>query len=123
MACFADDAKTPLLPIASLDYQASTVLLIIAFFCLNVTLNLLNKWALGIYGFHFPLILTICHMAFSFTALLPNMLSKRVKSKHVPTLKKQWLGLITTGTLMAANVALNNFSLIGLTLSLNQVIR
>ena len=103
--------------------RVSTVLVLAAFLCLNVTLNLMNKWALSTYGFRFPILLTACHMAFSFIALLPVMLSKTAKLKHIATLKKQWLGLLTAGILMAANVALNNLSLVGLSLSLNQIIR
>lgn len=45
----------------------------IHFLCrLNSTLNLLNKWALGVYGFRFPLLLTSCKLrAACGTAALP----------------------------------------------------
>ena len=79
--------------------------------------------ALGVYGFSFPLLLTTCHMAFSFCVLLPFMLREPFRSKHAATLQKQWKGLLAIGIYMAANISLNNLSLVLITLSLNQVIR
>lgn len=62
-------------------------------------------------------------MAFSFSVLLPVMLREPYKSKHAATLQKQWKGLVAIGVYMAANISLNNLSLVLITLSLNQVIR
>eukprot|EP00891_Asterochloris_glomerata_P001266 jgi/Astpho2/1266/Aster-07111 len=78
---------------------------------------------LGIHGFAFPLLLTSCHMGFSFLALLPLMLREPYVSRHMPTLKQQWKGLVAIGLFLAANISLNNLSLVLITLSLNQVIR
>ena len=104
---------------------------------------------LGIHGFAFPLLLTSCHMGFSFLALLPLMLREPYVSRHMPTLKQQWKGLVAigeaclltclqcthcpvvwlrpllspAGLFLAANISLNNLSLVLITLSLNQVIR
>lgn len=94
-----------------------------AYLTLNVTLNLMNKWLLGIYGFSFPLLLTSCHMLFSFLMLLPFMLREPFRSLHKATLQKQWKGIIGIGLFMAVNIAFNNLSLVQITLSLNQVIR
>lgn len=94
-----------------------------AYLILNSTLNLMNKWLLGIYGFSFPLLLTSCHMLFSFLILLPFMLREPFKSLHAATLQKQWKGIIGIGLFMAVNIAFNNLSLVQITLSLNQVIR
>ena len=58
------------------------------------------RWALGIYGFRFPLLLTSCHMGFSFVALLPFMLREPFLSKHKDTLQKQWKGLVAIGLFM-----------------------
>ncbi|KAL3130623.1 hypothetical protein ABBQ38_008017 [Trebouxia sp. C0009 RCD-2024] len=102
---------------------ALNVLLVFAYLGLNSVLNLTNKWALGVYGFSFPLLLTTCHMAFSCCVLLPFMLREPFRSKHRPTIEKQWKGLVAIGIYMAANVSLNNLSLVLITLSLNQVIR
>ena len=96
---------------------------IAAYLTLNSTLNIMNKWLLGIYGFTFPLLLTTCHMLFSFFILLPFMLMPPFKALHVPTLRKQWKGVIGIGLFMAVNIAFNNLSLVSITLSLNQVIR
>ena len=43
---------------------------------LNSFLNLLNRWALGLYGLRFPLIMTSCHMIFGSAALAPMMLMR-----------------------------------------------
>ena len=94
-----------------------------AYLTLNSTLNLMNKWLLGVYGFSFPLLLTSCHMLFSFLILLPFMLREPLKSLHKATLQKQWKGIIGIGLFMAVNIAFNNLSLVQITLSLNQVIR
>ena len=99
------------------------LLLVFAYLGLNSVLNLTNKGSLGIYGFNFPLLLTTCHMAFGFCVLLPFMLQEPFRSKHQHTLEKQWKGLIAIGIYMAANISLNNLSLVLISLSLNQVIR
>jgi drug/metabolite transporter (DMT)-like permease len=75
------------------------------------------------YGFKFPLLLTCCHMLFSFLALLPFMLSRSMMAKHEDTLRRQWKGFVAIGLFMALNISLNNSSLVEMTLSLNQVIR
>jgi drug/metabolite transporter (DMT)-like permease len=100
----------------------STVLLVAAYLTLNSTLNLMNKWALGRYGLRFPLTLTSTHMAFSFVILAPFAL-RTSWDEHRHTLKTQWKGLLYVGGFLALNIALNNISLVDITLSLNQVIR
>ena len=100
--------------------------LVTAYLTLNSLLNLTNKWVLSSstgYGFTFPLALTCCHMAFSFVALLPYMLGKSMRGTHRKSIEKQWKGLVAIGVLMAANIALNNSSLVNMSLSLNQIIR
>ena len=105
---------------------------------------------LGIHGFAFPLLLTSCHMGFSFVVLLPFMLCKPYVGRHRATLEQQWKGLVAigeaacplaclrcmacsllwlrpllcpSGLFLAANISLNNLSLVLITLSLNQIIR
>jgi hypothetical protein len=82
----------------------------------------MNKWALGHYGFKYPLLLTSTHMAFSFVVLAPFALKTSLET-HVRTLQKQWKGIVYIGSFMALNIALNNLSLLDISLSLNQVIR
>lgn len=126
------------------------VTLIAAYLSLNTSLNLLNKvgaclgewqargalgrrappelcpaslqWALGVYGFRFPFLLTSTHMAFSFLVLAPFALRTSWET-HLRTLEKQWKGILYIGGFMALNIALNNISLLDISLSLNQVIR
>ena len=83
----------------------------------------LNKTAVGASGFSFPLFMTVGHMVFSFIVLAPFMAFQPFISLHHATLSKQWKGLICIGAFMALNIALNNLSLVEITLSLNQVIR
>jgi hypothetical protein len=90
---------------------------------LNISLNMLNKWVLSHYGFRFPLLMSLCHMAFSFFTLAPIMLLKSFREQHTATLQKQWLGLLGVGIFFAVNIGFNNVSLVSISLSLNQVIR
>lgn len=90
---------------------------------LNSFLNLFNRWALGIYGFKFPLIVTCCHLFFGFVALAPYQLLGKNKDIHENALRETWPGIVLVGLFMAVNIALNNASLVGMVLSLNQVIR
>ncbi len=96
--------------------------LIALYISLNSSLNMMNRYALGIYGFTFPILLTICHMMFAFVVLLPIMVAS-TKMQHRATLSRQYKGLICIGVFMALNVSLNNLSLVQISLSLNQVIR
>eukprot|EP00889_Picochlorum_renovo_P008949 jgi/Picre1/35979/NNA_003436.t1 len=96
------------------------VFLITSYLALNASLNLLNKWALG-HGLKFPLALTCAHMAFSFIVLAP--LSILNPLGHRETLVKEWKAIGYIGSSMALSIALNNVSLLEITLSLNQVIR
>ena len=52
---------------------------------------------LGVHGFAFPLLLTSCHMGFSFVTLLPFMLREPFVSKHRATVAQQWKGLVAIG--------------------------
>ena len=102
---------------------AQTTVLIALYLSLNSVLNLANKYVLGMYGFSFPLLLTTCHMLFSFVVLAPYMASASMRSKHTDTLDKQWKGIVAIGVFMGTNIALNNTSLVQMTLTLNQIIR
>ena len=81
-----------------------------------------SQWALGIYGFRFPFLLTSAHMAFSFAALAPVALCMP-RELHERTLRQQWRGIVYIGAFMALNITLNNMSLQDITLTLNQIIR
>ncbi|GAX79732.1 hypothetical protein CEUSTIGMA_g7173.t1 [Chlamydomonas eustigma] len=51
------------------------------------------------------------------------MVTKSYRELHVPTLHKQWMGILAIGTFFAVNIGFNNISLLTIPLSLNQVIR
>jgi hypothetical protein len=61
-------------------------------------------------------------MAFSFVVLAPAALLQPMEV-HRATLEKQWKGILYIGSFMALNIALNNISLLDISLSLNQIIR
>jgi drug/metabolite transporter (DMT)-like permease len=91
---------------------------------LNSFLNLLNRWALGLYGLKFPLIMTSCHMIFGSCALAPMMLlSQSYASRHASVLANDWKGLATIAVMNGFQIACNNASLTVMELSMNQVIR
>ena len=77
----------------------------------------------GCAGFAFPLAMTVSHMAFSFAMLAPIMMLPSFRILHWATLQKQWKGMLFIGAFLALNIALNNISLVEISLSLNQVIR
>jgi drug/metabolite transporter (DMT)-like permease len=89
---------------------------------LNSSLNLLNRYTLGHAGFRFPVTLTCAHLLFQTLALAP-LVATRGGSNHAETLGRSWRGLVAIGAFMAVNIALNNASLLHLSLSFNQVIR
>ena len=91
---------------------------------LNSGLNLLNRWALGLYGLKFPLIMTSAHMIFGSTALSPMMLlQESYASRHALVLQNDWKGLATIAIMNGFQIACNNASLTVMELSMNQVIR
>lgn len=102
---------------------ATFIIMCAAFFSLNIGLSMANSWALRIYGFSFPLILTICHMTFTFVFLFPIMMRPPHSAKHKDALRKQWLAILILGMAMATNIACNNMSMVHISLSLNQIIR
>lgn len=61
-------------------------------------------------------------MAFSFAVLAPVALLHGWEA-HRRTLHQQWPGILCIGSFMALNIALNNISLLDISLSLNQIIR
>lgn len=112
--------------------RGSTVLVVFLFFVLNQCLSLLNRWALGVQGFRFPIMLTMCQALFFFLqVLVGSLFSSRMRDivsrsyrevvgiRSVDALQKiVWVGLWTS-----ANIVLNNVSLVYITLTLNQIIR
>ena len=60
-------------------------------------------------------------MAFSFAVLTPVALWEPVRS-HKRMLEKQWRGIVAIGACMALSIALNNISLLDVSLTLNQII-
>ena len=99
-------------------------LLVIFFLSLNSGLSLLNRWALGLFGLRFPLVMTAMHMIFGSFALSPLMLlSERYSSQHEAILQKDWKGIALVGAMNGVQIAMNNASLTMIELSMNQVIR
>mmetsp|Transcript_5731 Transcript_5731/g.12489 ORF Transcript_5731/g.12489 Transcript_5731/m.12489 type:complete len:323 (-) Transcript_5731:532-1500(-) len=100
------------------------VFIICAYLLLNSFLNLLNRWALGLYGLRFPLIMTACHMIFGSCALSPLMFLKdEYSSRHASVMQNDWKGLAVIAVMNGFQIACNNASLTVMELSMNQVIR
>lgn len=108
-------------PKSNWSKAAFYIMLFALYLCLNSVLNLANRWALGLSGFSFPILLTMAHAAFSFSVLGPILSARKVD--HATTLRKSWRGIVLIGILMGCNIACNNLSLVHLPLSLNQVTR
>ena len=89
---------------------------------LNSLLNLLNRWALGLHGLRFPLIMTASHMIFGSCALSPLMfLSPKYADKHTEVIQNDWKGLVAIAVMNGFQIACNNASLTVMELSMNQV--
>lgn len=98
--------------------------LCLLYIALNVALNFLNRWALGLHGFTFPLALTAAHMLLNPVLLLPVMLARGVAwEEHRRTVCAQWKVILVVGLLNGVQIALNNSSLVLMELTLNQVVR
>jgi len=104
---------------------ARVILTVGLYLGLNSSLNLLNRYTLGMAGFKFPVSLTCMHLLFQICALAPIVLlrSNVGKESHRDVITRLWKGLLAIGTFMAINISLNNASLLHLSLSYNQVIR
>jgi hypothetical protein len=100
------------------------IFIIFAYLGLNSLLNLLNRWALGLHGLRFPLIMTASHMIFGSCALAPMMLlNQNYLSKHASVLSNDWKGLAAIAVMTGFQIACTNASLTVMELSMNQVIR
>lgn len=98
--------------------------IVVCFLSLNSALSLLNRWALGVHGFRFPLAMTALHMLFGSFALSPLMLLRpQYSDAHREIVGQHGRTLSLIGALNALQIAANNASLQSIELSLNQVIR
>jgi len=104
--------------------QAGSAGLCLLYIILNASLNFLNRWALGVHSFTFPLALTGAHMLLNPVLLLPVMLAKGLTWQDFSqTVGTKWKGIVVVGLLNGVQIALNNSSLVVMELSLNQVVR
>ncbi|KAG8464669.1 hypothetical protein KFE25_010037 [Diacronema lutheri] len=102
--------------------RAFFVLLYLAF---NATFNLFNRWALHMSGFHFPVVMTACHVLVSTILLLPlfSVGHYRAGNASVLSSRRVLRDLAVVGVLQGLQVATNNASLVYIELSMNQVVR
>lgn len=70
-----------------------------------------------------PRTLSAGHLAFGFLALAPTALRRYSWRHHVATLRQQGAGVAAIGASLAFGIVLNNYSLLDISLPLNQVIR
>ena len=64
--------------------------LIAMYIILNSSLNLANRYALGMISFAFPISLTCMHMLFSFIVLSPYFFSGARRERSIAVLKRAW---------------------------------
>ena len=105
--------------------SARVILTVFLYLGLNSSLNLLNRYTLGMAGFKFPVSLTHAPRVSDLRAGTDRAPAPRGQ-RDAPrgreaTVARQ--GLFAIGTFMAVNISLNNASLLHLSLSYNQVIR
>lgn len=95
-----------------------------AYLVLNVAINTFNKWTLGVYGFGYPLSVTLAHQVFSFAAITVWLRARDPARER--TYRDKWeaqkWGLTFTGVMTAMNLGFNNGSLVLVSLSANQLI-
>lgn len=101
----------------------ANALLIGIYMALNAGLNFANRWALGVHGFSFPLVLTAAHMLLNPVFLLPLMMHRAYRLEHSRLVLENWRGLLGIAALNAVQISLNNSSLVHIELSMNQVVR
>ena len=96
--------------------------LVCAYLVLNTGLSLLNRWALGVLGLRFPILMTSTHMIFGAWALTPMMtLSDAYAVEHRGVLRGQWRGLAAVAVLNGVQITANNASLAVMELSLSLI--
>ncbi|KAG8465129.1 hypothetical protein KFE25_012492 [Diacronema lutheri] len=105
--------------------SAEKVLFVALYFSFNATLNLFNRWALHTSGFHFPIVMTACHMLMSTVMLLPLFTTGHYGQRHTSVMSSRRVvrDVAVVGVLHGLQIALNNASLVHLELSMNQVVR
>ena len=97
---------------------------VVAFLVINSSLSLLNRWALGLHGLRFPLLLTASHMIFGSALLSPLMLlHDGYYARHREEVCGRGKALAAIGLMNAAQISLNNWSLVYIELAINQVVR
>jgi len=94
----------------------------------NVSINYFNSYVLGHTNFHYPFLFSLCNKAISIFVLSGATTMNRLVRGMPLEADKVWEQLkrpsvLAFGTLTGVNVGLNNWSLMLMTLTLNQVIK
>ena len=96
--------------------------LVLAYLALNTALSVLNRVALGMSSFRFPVFVTATHMALGSTALAPSVVGA-TDDDLCSIFVSEWKGLLLVSALNGLQIAANNASLTEIGLSMNQVVR
>ncbi|KAF4717903.1 hypothetical protein FOZ63_013849, partial [Perkinsus olseni] len=120
-----DKAQKPTASCSGTVLYRLYVTFIILLYCgLNATMGLFNRWALGVHGFHFPLILTGANMVAMVLTIGPVVACWPSMRAQVSThLRKHIWPVCAVSILNGVQLALNNASLVRIELSMNQIIR
>ena len=97
-----------------------TAAIVIAWFCSNIVLLLMNKFLLSNYGFKKPVFLTLCHMLACVILSIAFNTSQYMPRKSVSS-NKQLIKISLLAVVFAMSVVLGNVSLKFVPVSFSQV--
>lgn len=106
---------------SKMGMDATTIIVIFAWYTSNIGVLLLNKYLLSIYGFKYPVFLTLCHMVactgLSYLVSLMQFVPRQgIKSKQ------QFIKISVLAVVFCGSVVCGNVSLRFLPVSFNQAI-
>mmetsp|Transcript_4162 Transcript_4162/g.7726 ORF Transcript_4162/g.7726 Transcript_4162/m.7726 type:complete len:386 (+) Transcript_4162:206-1363(+) len=106
---------------SSVSMEPLTLFLIFAWYTSNIGVLLLNKYLLSIYGFKYPVFLTLCHMvACSLLSYLVSLM-KLVPRQGIKS-KQQFFKISVLAVVFCGSVVCGNVSLRYLPVSFNQAV-
>lgn len=90
--------------------ETSTVFVVLSWYISNIGVVLLNKYLLSIYGFKYPVFLTLCHMiactVLSYAVSLSGMVPRQGVKSKAQFLKISALALVFCGSVVCGNISL-----------------
>ena len=97
-----------------------TAIIVLAWFCSNIGLLLMNKYLLSNYGFKQPVFLTLCHMLACVILSTAFSTTRHVPRKNIQS-RRQLMKISVLAIVFAMTVVLGNISLRFIPVSFSQV--